>query len=121
MEPIRPFDMLLALDGQVPRYSQITRALRSAIQDEVLQSGTRLPPTRDFARSLGCSRNIVLLAYEQLLLEGYLSARQGAGTFVSPELPAANRQQSLAQPAPGPLRLSQRGQASVTVAAGNRA
>ena len=93
MEPIRPFDMLLALDGQGPRYAQITRALRAAIQDEVLQAGTRLPPTRDFARSLGCSRNIVLLAYEQLLLEGYLSARQGAGTYVYPELPSARTRQ----------------------------
>ena len=89
MEPIRPFDMLLTLDGQGPRYAQITRALRAAIQDDVLPAGTRLPPTRDFARSLGCSRNIVLLAYEQLLLEGYLSTRQGAGTFVSPDLPTA--------------------------------
>jgi GntR family transcriptional regulator/MocR family aminotransferase len=34
-------------------------------------------PTRDFARSLGCSRNIVLLAYEQLVLEGYLDAPGG--------------------------------------------
>ena len=121
MEPIRPFDMLLALDGQGPRYAQITRALRAAIQDEVLQAGTRLPPTRDFARSLGCSRNIVLLAYEQLLLEGYLSARQGAGTYVSPELPSARTRQRVAPPPPGPLRLSQRGRTSVTAAVNARA
>src|SRR4051812_1058463 len=111
MEPLRPFDMLLSLDGHGPRYAQITRALRVAIQDEVLPAGTRLPPTRDFAQSLGCSRNIVLLAYEQLLLEGYLSTRQGAGTFVSPELPSTKTRQRVPPPAPGPLRLSQRGRA----------
>ena len=121
MEPIRPFDMLLTLDGDGPRYAQITRALRTAIQDEVVAAGTRLPPTRDFARTLGCSRNIVLLAYEQLLLEGYLSTRQGAGTFVSPELPSAKRRQRAVTPPPGPLRLSQRGRTSVTAAASARA
>ena len=94
MEPIRPFDMLLTLDGDGPRYAQITRALRKAIQDDLLAAGARLPPTRDFARSLGCSRNIVLLAYEQLVLEGYLSTRQGAGTFVSPDLPKAIRREA---------------------------
>jgi GntR family transcriptional regulator/MocR family aminotransferase len=121
MEPIRPYDMLLTLDGQGPRYAQITRALRGAIQDEVLAAGTRLPPTRDLARSLGCSRNIVLLAYEQLLLEGYLSTRQGAGTFVSPELPSAKRRPRAVAPAQGPLRLSQRGRTGVTAAAHARA
>ena len=120
MEPIRPFDMLLTLDGDGPRYAQITRALRSAIQDELLPPALRLPPTRDFARSLGCSRNIVLLAYEQLVLEGYLSTRQGAGTFVSPDLPTANTRQRAAPQAPGPLRLSQRGRTSVTAAASAR-
>ena len=121
MEPIRPFDMVLTLDGDGPRYAQITRALRSAIQDDLLAAGARLPPTRDLARSLGCSRNIVLLAYEQLVLEGYLSTRQGAGTFVSPDLPKAIRQRRAAPPEPSVLRLSQRGRTSVAVATHARA
>jgi GntR family transcriptional regulator/MocR family aminotransferase len=32
---------------------------------------------------------VVLLAYEQLTLEGYLFSRRGAGTYVSPDLPTA--------------------------------
>ena len=36
---------------------------------------------------LGVSRNVVMLAYEQLLAEGYLLARTGAGTFVASDLP----------------------------------
>ncbi|MPY86763.1 MAG: aminotransferase class I/II-fold pyridoxal phosphate-dependent enzyme [Luteitalea sp.] len=79
--------MLLRLDGSGPRYGQITRALCGLIQSGVLAPGTRVPPTRELARDLSCSRNIVLLAYEQLSLEGYLTSRGGAGTFVSPELP----------------------------------
>jgi GntR family transcriptional regulator/MocR family aminotransferase len=77
------------LDGLGPRYAQITRALCGLIQSGALAPGSRVPPTRDLARELNCSRNLVLLAYEQLTLEGYLTSRQGAGTFVSPDLPRA--------------------------------
>ena len=73
--------MLLSLDGSGPRYAQITRALCGLIQQGVLTPGARMPPTRDLARDLGCSRNLVLLAYEQLVLEGYLVTRQGGGTY----------------------------------------
>lgn len=90
--------MLLRLDGVGPRYTQITRALCSLIQSGVLAPGERLPPTRDLARDLSCSRNLVLLAYEQLTLEGYLTSRGGAGTFVSPDLPSGSS--GAAPPAP---------------------
>jgi GntR family transcriptional regulator / MocR family aminotransferase len=75
------------LDEQGPRYGQITRALLQAIRTGSFPPGARLPTTRDLARQLNCSRNIVLLAYEQLVLEGYLKARPRAGTFVSVDLP----------------------------------
>ena len=43
----------------------------------------RLPPTRALAADLGVSRRLVVDAYAQLLAEGYLIARPGAGTFVA--------------------------------------
>jgi len=52
-----------------------------------MASGARMPSTRWLAPELGVSRNIVVIAYEQLLAEGYLTARRGAGTFVAAELP----------------------------------
>ena len=81
--------LLLRLDGLGPRYTQITRALCALIQTGALAPGTRVPPTREVARTVGCARNVVLLAYEQLVLEGYLTSRGGAGTFVSSDLPVA--------------------------------
>jgi GntR family transcriptional regulator/MocR family aminotransferase len=81
--------LFVDLDGRGPRYAQITRALVAAVTSGALQPGARLPPTRALARQLGCSRNIVLLAYEQLILEGYLQARPRGGTFVSTDLPAS--------------------------------
>lgn len=114
--------MVIALDGQGPRYAQITRALRTMIQQGVLPFEARLPPTRELARDFGCSRNIVLLAYEQLVLEGYLVTRQGAGTFVSPAWPKS-RERARAEPAARPLevgQLSRRGRLSVEIAARTR-
>jgi GntR family transcriptional regulator / MocR family aminotransferase len=43
----------------------------------------RLPITRALASDLGFSRRLVVDAYAQLLAEGYLVARPGAGTFVA--------------------------------------
>ena len=122
MEPIRPANLLLTLDGAGPRYSQITRALRLAIQNELIGAGARLPATRHLARDLGCSRNIVLLAYEQLVLEGYLSTRKGAGTFVAARLPLPGGVRSAGDVrAPAAPRLSQRGRVAIDAAAGARA
>jgi GntR family transcriptional regulator/MocR family aminotransferase len=48
-----------------------------------LPARSRLPATRALAADLGVSRRLVVDAYAQLLAEGYLLARQGAGTFVA--------------------------------------
>lgn len=93
--------MVLRLDGVGPRYAQITRALGRLIQSGELRPGSRVPATRELARDLGCSRNIVLLAYEQLALEGYLVTRLGGGTFVSPDL-------AVQRPSPAPLPIEDR-------------
>ncbi len=57
--------------------------IRQAILDRRLESGTAMPPTRVLASELGLGRNTVVRAYDQLLVEGYLESRVGAGTFVS--------------------------------------
>jgi GntR family transcriptional regulator/MocR family aminotransferase len=46
-----------------------------------------MPSTRGLADELGLSRIPVLNAFEQLIAEGYLDARTGAGTYVSSALP----------------------------------
>ena len=78
---------MLRLDKQGPLYGQVYRALRAEILTGALAPGARAPATRSLANELGLSRNVVMLAYEQLLAEGYLTARTGSGTFVAPELP----------------------------------
>ena len=62
--------------------AQLEQQLRRAIQDGRLSANTRLPASRMLARDLGVARTVVVHAYEQLVADGYLEARQGSGTRV---------------------------------------
>src|SRR5262245_8121466 len=70
-----------------PLFRQLYEALRRGILAGRPGPGARLPATRTLAGELGVSRTTVVSAYEQLLAEGYLTGRVGAGTFVSASLP----------------------------------
>src|SRR5579871_1143466 len=77
--------MMSKLDGAGPLYQQVYRAFRNEILSRALAPGERVPSTRTLAGLLGVSRNTAVLAYEQLLAEGYLEPRKGAaGTVVAP-------------------------------------
>ena len=64
-------------------HEQIEHALRSAIQAGRLGAGFALPSTRSLAADLGVSRGVAVLAYEQLLAEGYLTSTPGSATRVA--------------------------------------
>ena len=66
-----------------PLFRQVYAGLRKAILSGVFKSGERLPATRELAQQLGISRTVVLLAYDQLLAEGFAAGRSGSGTYVS--------------------------------------
>jgi GntR family transcriptional regulator / MocR family aminotransferase len=71
--------------------AQIAAELRAAIRSGALAALVRLPASRDLAADLGLSRGVVVEAYEQLVAEGFLTSRVGAGTIVSPAAgPAAD-------------------------------
>lgn len=73
----------LTLDGKGPLHRQVERGLRGAIRSGRLVHGSVVPPSRELAAQLGCSRWAVTQAYGQLVAEGYLSSRVGSGTWVS--------------------------------------
>ena len=68
---------------RMPNHRRVYEAIRRAITEQVLPSGSRLPSTRSLATDLGMSRNTVLTAFDQLLDEGYVAARTGSGTYVA--------------------------------------
>ena len=63
--------------------TQIREALVSAILDGQLSRDEPIPSTRKMAKSLGVSRNTVVLAYQGLLDDGYLVARERSGYYVA--------------------------------------
>ncbi len=80
---------LIAVDRKSPKplHRQLYDAYRTAIIEGKLRPGQQIPSTRVLAKELGMSRLPVLNAYGQLLAEGYLESRSGAGTVVSVLLP----------------------------------
>ncbi|MFB7735108.1 PLP-dependent aminotransferase family protein [Streptomyces sp. NPDC056112] len=79
-------------DAAAGRRAGLEKALRDAVRDGRLAPGTRLPATRRLAAELGISRGTAKAAYDQLVAEGYLTARQGSGTRVA-ALPAVDAQE----------------------------
>jgi GntR family transcriptional regulator/MocR family aminotransferase len=82
-------ELHVSLIGRRDLSGEIYRQLRRAILDGRLPPGGRLPPTRELATRLSVSRTTVTVAYDRLAGEGFLTARVGAGSFVSDGLPGA--------------------------------
>ena len=76
--------------GNGPLFRQVYLGLRQAIFAGSFGPHGRLPSSRDLADQLGVSRTVVLLAYDQLLAEGFVEGRSGSGTYVAQGL-SSNR------------------------------
>lgn len=85
--PMHLASIALDHDAEQPMHRQLYFALREAILERRLRPGSRLPSSRSLAGDLNVSRNTVLAAFEQLLAEGYIEGRVGAGSFVTEHLP----------------------------------
>jgi GntR family transcriptional regulator / MocR family aminotransferase len=66
-----------------PLFRQIYAGFRAAILAGQIRAGERLPSTRDLGEQLHVSRTVVVMAFDQLLAEGYVEGRRGSGTYVS--------------------------------------
>ncbi|NEQ98316.1 MAG: PLP-dependent aminotransferase family protein [Cyanothece sp. SIO2G6] len=95
-------DLVLSLDrtATVPLYQQLAEELRSAVLQHRLQPNQKLPPSRILAQSLAISRVTVTQSYDQLVSEGYLETRRGAGTFVCAQLPEIYLNADAVEPQP---------------------
>ncbi|MHA6758773.1 MocR-like pyridoxine biosynthesis transcription factor PdxR [Streptacidiphilus sp. PAMC 29251] len=83
--PTPAWELLLPAASGPPRGRgrELGAALRAAVRSGRLAAGTRLPSSRDLARDLRVSRGLVSELYAQLTAEGYLTSRQGAGSWVA--------------------------------------
>lgn len=72
----------LSLHGSAPLTATVYAQVKAAILEGRLRAGDALPASRELAARYRLSRNTVMRAYERLAMEGYLTGRVGAGTFV---------------------------------------
>jgi DNA-binding transcriptional MocR family regulator len=73
----------LELRGRHGLRASLMDALREAVRTGRLLPGAQLPSSRTLATDLSIARNTVADAYAELVAEGWLTARQGAGTRVA--------------------------------------
>ncbi|WP_235921544.1 MocR-like pyridoxine biosynthesis transcription factor PdxR [Lentzea tibetensis] len=94
-------DFYLDVSGPGGVRARLTRSLREAIRSARLAPGTRLPSSRALALDLGIARNTVAAAYDELVAEGWLTARHGSGTRVAQRVrpPASPARPAVAAPA----------------------
>ncbi|MDI3396456.1 PLP-dependent aminotransferase family protein [Pseudomonas sp. V98_8] len=69
----------------IPLYRQLYLQIRKQILGGRIQGGVRLPSTRTLSKELALSRITILNAFDQLIAEGFLASRTGAGTYVGTE------------------------------------
>lgn len=69
--------------------AQIRQAIVAAILDRQIAASMPLPSCRILAEKLGVARGTVVLAFQQLVDQGFLIARERRGHFVNPEVIAS--------------------------------
>ena len=87
---LRPWKLVLSgvqVSSTMPLYLQIVHGLIQEIERGRLQPGTYLPSSRAMATSLGVNRKTVVLAYEDLVAQGWLVGAGTRGTVVADSLP----------------------------------
>ena len=96
-----------------PIYMQIIQALIRDIERGRLTSRTYLPSSRQLATLLGVNRKTVVLAYEDLIAQGWLTSAGTRGTMVSASLPGpTTRRVDAGTPADTPPAIAYRFTAS---------
>ncbi|MCF6095111.1 PLP-dependent aminotransferase family protein [Microaerobacter geothermalis] len=74
---------IFTFEDNSPKYKQIYEKFKSFIEQGDLKANELLPSIRQLADSLHVSRNTTLMAYEQLVAEGYIRGESRKGYFVN--------------------------------------
>src|SRR6266508_4606329 len=82
-----PLGVVLDAASRTPLHRQIGEQVRRAILERRLAPGQRLPSSRLMASELDVARGTVLLAMDQLIAEGYVTAQAASGLSVATDLP----------------------------------
>lgn len=94
----------------VPLHLQIAAHIRGCILRGVFPAGTQFLGSREIARELGCSRTVVLTAWDLLYAEGYLKSTPRGSVMVASVATPHAEPPSVASPAAVPAHMSKRWQ-----------
>ncbi|MFJ8243890.1 PLP-dependent aminotransferase family protein [Peribacillus asahii] len=76
-------NIIFSFKDDSPKYKQIYEQFKLFIESGDIPAGDSLPSIRQLADSLQVSRNTTLMAYEQLVAEGYIRGEGRKGYFVN--------------------------------------
>jgi GntR family transcriptional regulator len=77
-----PISFVLDGNSGMPTYLQLVQQVENSLRLGYLQIGDRLPRVKDVVASLAINPNTVLKSYKELESRGYVTGKQGIGTFV---------------------------------------
>jgi GntR family transcriptional regulator / MocR family aminotransferase len=86
---MRAWTFPVAVDAAstTPLFLQIARAISDDVTRGRLRPGDPLPGTRTLADELGVHRATIVAAYEELIAQGWATARSGHATTIAPTSP----------------------------------
>ncbi|MEJ7704602.1 MAG: PLP-dependent aminotransferase family protein [Geodermatophilaceae bacterium] len=80
-QPVLP--VALERGSGISLVAQLANGVRGLVSARAIEPGARVPSIRALGADLGVARAVVEQAYDQLIAEGWLIARRGAGTYVA--------------------------------------
>lgn len=82
-DAVPELDLHVDPDAAQPPYEQVREAIRARVDAGALAPGTRLPPVRRLAETLGLAAGTVARAYRELEGLGLIETRGRAGSVVT--------------------------------------
>ena len=90
---LRSWSLTLSLQSmsKLPLHIQIAQAIIDDVQKGRLKPGDTLPGSRVLALDLAVNRKTVVLAYDELQSQGWITQQSRRGAFISLRLPIAGQ------------------------------
>ena len=77
------------MSGKKYKYETIIDFILSAIKNGTIPYGKKLPSLRKISIQFKCAISVVMQAYQELELKGFIYAKEKSGFFASPKITRA--------------------------------
>jgi GntR family transcriptional regulator / MocR family aminotransferase len=94
-----PYKSILLIDKKLktPVYQQLSNQFIQLIQNGTLKSGQKILSSRALSKLLEIHRKTVVVAFDELLTQGWLETKQGSGTYIAAKLPEIKHQKLISE------------------------